>query len=253
MDDESASAWAPSVVLNTRWISPFLSASTTWGRPSSTLLMVATFRPAASSTRAVPRVAISENPCAASCRAGSVTRSLSPSLTEKNTVPEVGSLVPAPIWLLAKARAKLASTPITSPVERISGPSTVSTPGKRATGRVAGMHAGFLDMFHDPGDENLVVHIAERVHIHFCGAIEEAVDQHGIVARDAEQFSRTDLFLERLFIGYHHHAAPAQHIGRAQDDRIADPPGGADCFVGGHRRGIGRLFETEIVEQLLET
>src|SRR5262249_5609865 len=44
-----------------------------------------------------------------------------------------------PIWLLAKAMAKLRSMPITSPVDFISGPSTVSTPGKRANGKTASL------------------------------------------------------------------------------------------------------------------
>jgi hypothetical protein len=38
---------------------------------------------------------------------------------------------------LRKARGKVRSQPMTSPVERISGPSSVSTPGKRAKGSTA--------------------------------------------------------------------------------------------------------------------
>ena len=44
---------------------------------------------------------------------------------------------PAAIWLLAKARPNVRSMPITSPVERISGPSSESTSGKRSNGRTA--------------------------------------------------------------------------------------------------------------------
>ena len=62
---------------------------------------------------------------------------LSRSASERKTVPASGSRVPAAIWLLAKARPKVLSTPITSPVERISGPSRVSTPGKRSKGSTA--------------------------------------------------------------------------------------------------------------------
>ena len=56
------------------------------------------------------------------------------SRTETNTVPLRGTRVPPPSWLLAKATSNERSMPITSPVDRISGPSTVSTPGKRANG-----------------------------------------------------------------------------------------------------------------------
>ncbi len=47
--------------------------------------------------------------------------------------------MPAPSWALRKARGKLRSQPMTSPVERISGPSSGSTPGKRAKGRTASL------------------------------------------------------------------------------------------------------------------
>ncbi len=87
---------------------------------------------------------------AISSRTGSTIQGLSASLTETNTAPAAGSTVPPPSWLLAKARAKAGarpspgrrqSRPMTSPVERISGPSTVSTPGKRANGNTASFTA----------------------------------------------------------------------------------------------------------------
>ena len=54
-------------------------------------------------------------------------------------MPARGTLTPPPSWLLAKALSKTRSMPMTSPVERISGPSTVSTPGKRANGNTASL------------------------------------------------------------------------------------------------------------------
>ena len=46
-----------------------------------------------------------------------------------------GSRVEAASWLLAKAEGKSRSIPITSPVDRISGPSTMSTPGNLMNGK----------------------------------------------------------------------------------------------------------------------
>jgi hypothetical protein len=66
---------------------------------------------------------------------------LSASRTDTKTAPPSGSAAPAPSWLFRKARAKPRSRPITSPVERISGPSSVSTPGKRAKGSTASFTA----------------------------------------------------------------------------------------------------------------
>ena len=68
-------------------------------------------------------------------------RALSSSRTETKTVPLFGTWVPEPSWLLAKATPKPRSRPITSPVERISGPSRTSTPGKRAKGKTASFTA----------------------------------------------------------------------------------------------------------------
>lgn len=45
---------------------------------------------------------------------------------------------------LARARSKSRAMPMTSPVERISGPSTVSTPGKRLKGNTTSLTATWL-------------------------------------------------------------------------------------------------------------
>ena len=55
--------------------------------------------------------------------------------TLMKTVPDSGSRQLAAIWLLANAAAKVVSIPITSPVDRISGPRTMSTPGNLANGK----------------------------------------------------------------------------------------------------------------------
>ena len=59
-----------------------------------------------------------------------------------------------------------------------------------AQAEVAGMHARFLDMLHDAGDEHVARVVADRVDVDFDRVMQEAVDQHGIVAGDAEQFAR---------------------------------------------------------------
>ncbi len=68
-----------------------------------------------------------------------VAAGLSPSATVMNTVPWLGSLAPAAAWALANAVGKSAAIPITSPVERISGPSSESAPAKRLNGSTASL------------------------------------------------------------------------------------------------------------------
>src|SRR5207244_13081078 len=59
--------------------------------------------------------------------------------TERKAVPAVGSRRPAAGSALAKAVGRSQALAITSPVERISGPSTASAPGKRANGSTAAL------------------------------------------------------------------------------------------------------------------
>ena len=84
---------------------------------------------------AVPRVATRRKPSAAKRRATSTASALWWSFTLKKTVPLAGRGVPALICALANASPKFCPTPITSPVERISGPSAGSTPGNLLNGK----------------------------------------------------------------------------------------------------------------------
>ena len=73
----------------------------------------------------------------------STARGLSLFLTVRNTFftgsVGRGSLVPAPSWALANASPKVSPTPITSPVDFISGPRMVSTPGNFTNGNTASL------------------------------------------------------------------------------------------------------------------
>src|SRR5690242_2710171 len=56
-----------------------------------------------------------------------------------STVPDKGRPFDAAIWDLANALPKDSSMPITSPVERISGPRTGSVPGNLLNGNTASL------------------------------------------------------------------------------------------------------------------
>src|SRR2546427_2559521 len=57
---------------------------------------------------------------AASSLATATARGLSAFFTVRKTLPWVGSVTPAPSWLLTKASPKVLPTPMTSPVDFIS-------------------------------------------------------------------------------------------------------------------------------------
>src|SRR5688500_17713819 len=96
--------------------------------------MTSTSSPCALRNAAVPRVAASVNPSCARSLAIGRTVCLSLLLTLMKTQPCSGSRWPALIIALAKAAPKLSAPPITSPVDFISGPRMVSTPGNRTKG-----------------------------------------------------------------------------------------------------------------------
>ena len=70
--------------------------------------------------------------------------SLAGGATLMKIVPDRGSTVPAASWLLAKAIENRSLIPITSPVDRISGPSTMSTPKNLRNGKTLSLTETWL-------------------------------------------------------------------------------------------------------------
>ena len=106
--------------------------------------------------RAVPAVATSVKPISTSRLASVITSRLSRFFTETKTLPEVGSAESAAICDLRYALRKSRSMPITSPVDFISGPSTMSTPGNLTNGNT---------------DSLTAMCASSRSSTHACGAI----------------------------------------------------------------------------------
>src|SRR5712691_7591272 len=131
----------PNGVLMTRSTRPASISSTALGLPSDRLRTVVTGTPALDRSPAVPSVARRVTPRSARRRAGRTTERLSRLATEMNTVPPAGRTDPVASWAFARASPRSAAMPMTSPVERISGPSTVSTPGNRPNGNTAAFTA----------------------------------------------------------------------------------------------------------------
>ena len=87
----------------------------------------------------MPAVARIVNPRSLSRFNGKIDARLSRLARETKAVPEVGRPPEAASWDLANAMPKVSSMPMTSPVERISGPRMVSTPWKRPNGSTASL------------------------------------------------------------------------------------------------------------------
>ena len=96
--------------------------------------------------------------------------------------------------------------------------------GRQHAGGVAGVDAGLLDVLHDAADVQVRA-VEEGVDVDLDGVLEEAVHQHRVVLGDlggvGDVAGEVGLVVDDL------HAAAAQHVGRADQDRVADLVGDA--------------------------
>ena len=111
------------------------------------------------------------------------------------------------------------------------------------------MNAGFLDVLHDAGDEDVLA-VADRVDIDLDGIGEIAVDQHRAVARDDHRLG--DVALELGIVLDDFHGAAAQHIGRADHHGEADALGDLLRFGAGIGDAVLGLAQFQFLEELGE-
>ena len=92
---------------------------------------------------------------------------------------------------------------------------------KRARG-VARVDAGLLDVLHDSADVELGA-VVQRVDVDLDGVVEEAIDeQRGSGRDDRLVLDPLEVVGHRLGVVDDLHAAPAEHVTRAHEHRIAD-------------------------------
>ena len=147
--------------------------------------------------RAVPGVAKRSKPRSASRWASSVAAGLSRSQTERNATgavavrPRRQRAGPRRAWPWRRSSRSRARCAMTSPVERISGPSTGSEPGKRANGSTTSLTATTR------GSGMTHVHLGEaRAGGHAAGQVDE-VDAHRL-AHERHRAARARVGLEHV-------------------------------------------------------
>ena len=111
------------------------------------------------------------------------------------------------------------------------------------------MHARFLDMLEHAAHRD-VGPVADRVDVDFDRVAQIAVDQHRALARHLHR--GRDIMVELLRPLDHLHAAPAEHVGRPQQHRIADPLRDPHRLVAAARDPVRRLLEAELLHQRRE-
>ncbi len=91
--------------------------------------------------------------------------------------------------------------------------------GWEGAGGIAGVDAGFFDVFHESADD-VVGAVADAIDVHFGGVAEEGVDEDGVFVGHGDGV--VDVVVELFFIGDDFHGAATEDEGGADEDRVAD-------------------------------
>ncbi len=121
--------------------------------------------------------------------------------------------------------------------------------GRDGAGRIAGVDAGFFDVFHDAGHEHVLA-VANGVDVDFGGIFEKAVDEHRLALGHDEGLGHEALELA-VVVADLHGAAP-EHEAGANQRGVAD----LGDFGAGLRHAagdaVGGLLEVEPLEHFGE-
>ena len=99
------------------------------------------------------------------------------------------------------------------------------------------MDAGFFDVLHDAGDQNIIT-IAEGVNVDLSGVFKKAIDQHGPVLR--ENYRLLHITADHFFVVGDDHRAATQHIAWPHEDRETETPRDDASFLGACCSAVGR-------------
>ena len=121
--------------------------------------------------------------------------------------------------------------------------------GRQRARGVAGVHARLLHVLHDPAHHHPLA-VRDGVHVDLEGVLEELVHQDGMLRAHPHRFLH--VVLEIRLVVHDLHGAPAQHVGRPHQHRVADGVRDPRGLLEGARGGAGRLREPEPVEEIRE-
>ena len=111
------------------------------------------------------------------------------------------------------------------------------------------MNASFLNMLEHAAHIHLLA-VAQRVNIAFNGAFEEAVQIHRMIRRDARCLGHEGAQVRRVVGDFH--AAAAEHVARANEQRKPNAIGDAFGFLEARGHACGGVRDVELVEHRAE-
>ena len=121
--------------------------------------------------------------------------------------------------------------------------------GRDRARAVPGMHARLLDVLHDARDDTPLP-VRDPVHVHFDRVFEELVHEDRAIRSGRHRTGHETL--QTGLVVYDAHGPAAEHVGGANEHRIADRAGDALRFLDGGRDAVRRLEEVKFVEKDLK-
>ncbi len=106
---------------------------------------------------------------------------------------------------------------------------------------------GLLDVLHDAADDHGAGRVGDGVDVELERVLEELVDQDRVLRRGVDRLRH--VAIERRHVVDDRHAAAAEHVRRAHDDREADPWRHLARFFARRRGAARRLRDLEIRQQ----
>ena len=107
------------------------------------------------------------------------------------------------------------------------------------------MHAGFLDMFHYAGNQD-VSRIGKRIHIDLGGIFEKSIDQHGAFL--GKHHGLAHVLPDRVLVVGDYHGSAAKYITRAHQHWVSNPARNGASLLDAGGASVRRARNTEIVE-----
>ena len=121
--------------------------------------------------------------------------------------------------------------------------------GRQRAGGIAGMHPGGFDMLHHAADQRAVA-VTKAIDVDLDGVFEEAVEQHRGVVGNLDRLAHVALEVGLLVDDLHR--PPAQHVGGAHHQGIADLLGQQHRLSGGTGGAVVGLAQPQRLQQPLE-
>ncbi len=111
------------------------------------------------------------------------------------------------------------------------------------------MDAGLFDVLHDAADDHIGA-VADGVHVHLGGVVQEAVQQYRRLVGDAHRLG--EVATQVLLVIDDLHGTATQHVGGTNHQRVGDALGGQHRLLQGGDGAVFRLLEPQALDGRLE-